>query len=249
MGSRHPDSFGARDTLEVSGRTHEIFRLHDLQEQFNIARLPFSLKVLLENLLRTLGACGGARADRECGGPAAAHRRWWCRSARSGSAVRDARLGRLAAVKRTRIRVPASCVAAASKVRPTAANSTSRAGTGATCRRSERRRKWRPFVRRRERATRRRMSMVRKGVAGEGPAVVIPREGSFLGALFEPLVTQSCRRATRGRRKASVGHLRAFAGEHEVDSSSNEATDGWSPSRSSSTRWRPTRRSPASLAA
>jgi aconitate hydratase A / 2-methylisocitrate dehydratase len=49
------DTFGARATLEVSGRTHDIFRLDALQSKFDIARLPFSLKVLLENLLRTEG--------------------------------------------------------------------------------------------------------------------------------------------------------------------------------------------------
>jgi aconitate hydratase len=51
--TQHPDSFGARDTLEVSGRALEIFRLDALPERFDVARLPFSLKVLLENLLRT----------------------------------------------------------------------------------------------------------------------------------------------------------------------------------------------------
>ncbi len=49
------DSFGARGTLEVGGREYEIFRLEALQERFDVARLPFSLKVLLENLLRTEG--------------------------------------------------------------------------------------------------------------------------------------------------------------------------------------------------
>ena len=53
MSLNHPDSFGARDTLEVGGRTLEIFRLDALQERFDVARLPFSLKILLENLLRT----------------------------------------------------------------------------------------------------------------------------------------------------------------------------------------------------
>jgi aconitate hydratase len=47
------DSFGARGTLEVGGREYEIFRLDALQQRFDVARLPFSLKVLLENLLRT----------------------------------------------------------------------------------------------------------------------------------------------------------------------------------------------------
>ena len=46
------DSFGARDTLEVSGREYEIFRLDALQASYDIARLPYSLKILLENALR-----------------------------------------------------------------------------------------------------------------------------------------------------------------------------------------------------
>jgi aconitate hydratase len=49
------NSFGARDTLEVRGRSHEIYRIDALQQSFDVARLPFSLKVLLENLLRTEG--------------------------------------------------------------------------------------------------------------------------------------------------------------------------------------------------
>jgi aconitate hydratase len=48
----HPDSFGARSTLQVGGEELEIFRLEALQSQFDVARLPYSLKVLLENLLR-----------------------------------------------------------------------------------------------------------------------------------------------------------------------------------------------------
>ena len=46
------NSFGARNTLAVGEREYEIFRLDALQERFDVARLPFSLKVLLENLLR-----------------------------------------------------------------------------------------------------------------------------------------------------------------------------------------------------
>jgi aconitate hydratase len=46
------DSFGARATLEVGGRSYEIFRLDALQERFDVARLPYSVKVLLENVLR-----------------------------------------------------------------------------------------------------------------------------------------------------------------------------------------------------
>src|SRR5437764_15002934 len=46
------DSFDARGTLTVADRTYEIFRTGALQSKYDIARLPFSLKILLENLLR-----------------------------------------------------------------------------------------------------------------------------------------------------------------------------------------------------
>jgi aconitate hydratase len=48
------DSFGAKGTLDVGGTSYEIFRLDAVQgEGLDVASLPFSLKVLLENLLRT----------------------------------------------------------------------------------------------------------------------------------------------------------------------------------------------------
>src|SRR5436190_1715224 len=47
------NSFDARATLTVGGRDYEIYRLDALQSRFDVARLPFSLKLLLENLLRT----------------------------------------------------------------------------------------------------------------------------------------------------------------------------------------------------
>ncbi|WP_322936483.1 aconitate hydratase [Nocardioides bizhenqiangii] len=48
------DSFGAKGTLDVDGRSYEIFRLDAVTgEGLDQASLPFSLKVLLENLLRT----------------------------------------------------------------------------------------------------------------------------------------------------------------------------------------------------
>jgi aconitate hydratase len=56
------NSFGARGTLDVGGRTYEIFRLEALQQRYDVARLPFSLKILLENLLRTEGANGSVTA-------------------------------------------------------------------------------------------------------------------------------------------------------------------------------------------
>jgi aconitate hydratase len=48
----HPDTFGARSTLEVGGASHEIFRLEALQASHDILRLPYTLRVLLENVLR-----------------------------------------------------------------------------------------------------------------------------------------------------------------------------------------------------
>jgi aconitate hydratase len=59
------NSFGAKDTLDVGGREYEIFRLDALQRRFDVARLPFSLKVLLENLLRTEGNGSVSAADIE----------------------------------------------------------------------------------------------------------------------------------------------------------------------------------------
>ncbi len=59
------DSFGARGVLQVGSREYEIFRLAALAERFDVARLPFSLKVLLENLLRTEGSGAVHAADVE----------------------------------------------------------------------------------------------------------------------------------------------------------------------------------------
>jgi aconitate hydratase len=60
--AEHPNSFEARDTLKVGDSEHTIFRLDALQSKYDVARLPFSLKVLLENLLRTEGN-GSVQAD------------------------------------------------------------------------------------------------------------------------------------------------------------------------------------------
>jgi aconitate hydratase len=59
------NSFGARATLTVSGRELEIYRLDALQSSYDVARLPFSLKVLLENLLRTEGSGAVSAEDVE----------------------------------------------------------------------------------------------------------------------------------------------------------------------------------------
>ncbi|MEA2210704.1 MAG: aconitate hydratase [Solirubrobacteraceae bacterium] len=46
------NSFDARAELKVGDTTYEIYRLDALQAKYDVARLPFSLKILLENLLR-----------------------------------------------------------------------------------------------------------------------------------------------------------------------------------------------------
>jgi len=54
MAQKHMDSFGTRQVLKVGDESYDIFRLNHLAKQgvANISRLPVSLKVLLENLLR-----------------------------------------------------------------------------------------------------------------------------------------------------------------------------------------------------
>jgi aconitate hydratase len=46
------NSFGARGFLDVDGERYGIYRLAALADRFDLARLPYSIKVLLENLLR-----------------------------------------------------------------------------------------------------------------------------------------------------------------------------------------------------
>ena len=53
MPAASKDSFAAKDTLTVGEQGYEIFRIADVDGLENAARLPFSLKVLLENLIRT----------------------------------------------------------------------------------------------------------------------------------------------------------------------------------------------------
>src|SRR5262245_62001618 len=48
------NTFGARSTLAAGNQTYTIYRLSAIEKAFpNVARLPFSLKILLENLVRT----------------------------------------------------------------------------------------------------------------------------------------------------------------------------------------------------
>src|SRR6476619_3276394 len=46
------DEHAARSTLTVGDRSFEIFRLDALQQQWDVARLPYTLRILLENVLR-----------------------------------------------------------------------------------------------------------------------------------------------------------------------------------------------------
>ena len=47
------NSFGARAPLKAAGRTFQIYRLDALERRgLAVSRLPYSLRILLENLLR-----------------------------------------------------------------------------------------------------------------------------------------------------------------------------------------------------
>jgi len=47
------NSFGARSTLSVEGNNYTIYRLEALEKRgFSLARMPYSIKVMLENVLR-----------------------------------------------------------------------------------------------------------------------------------------------------------------------------------------------------
>ncbi|HTM28018.1 MAG TPA: aconitate hydratase, partial [Rhodanobacter sp.] len=46
------DTFSVRDTLEVNGKRYAFASLAKLGQRFDLKRLPYSMKILLENLLR-----------------------------------------------------------------------------------------------------------------------------------------------------------------------------------------------------
>ena len=53
MAAAHPNSFKARKTLKVGGRAYTYFSLNAVEKEVgDLSRLPFSLRVLLENLVR-----------------------------------------------------------------------------------------------------------------------------------------------------------------------------------------------------
>ena len=59
------NSFNARTTLMVGNKTYEIFSLKALEGKFDLARLPYSYKILLENLLRHEDGANTTKADIE----------------------------------------------------------------------------------------------------------------------------------------------------------------------------------------
>src|SRR5262249_5137319 len=61
----HPNSFGARSTLDVGGVTREIFKLEALHASHDVMRLPYTLRILLENVLRMEDGASVTRADVE----------------------------------------------------------------------------------------------------------------------------------------------------------------------------------------
>ncbi len=60
------NSFGSRSSLSVAGKSYTIHKLAAVEKVFpQAARLPFSLKILLENLLRTENGLSVTKADIE----------------------------------------------------------------------------------------------------------------------------------------------------------------------------------------
>ncbi len=59
------NSFNARANLSVGGKQYQYYRLEALADRFNVARLPYAYKILLENLLRHEDGINTTRADIE----------------------------------------------------------------------------------------------------------------------------------------------------------------------------------------
>ena len=59
------NSFNARATLKVGTKDYQYFSLKALDGQFKLSRLPYSYKILLENLLRHEDGVNTTRADIE----------------------------------------------------------------------------------------------------------------------------------------------------------------------------------------
>ncbi len=59
------NSFNSKASLDVNGRRYQIFALDALNDRFDLSKLPVTLKVLLENLLRTEDGINVNSADIE----------------------------------------------------------------------------------------------------------------------------------------------------------------------------------------
>jgi aconitate hydratase len=59
------DSFKSRAKLNVGAKSYEIFKLDVLEAKYKVSRLPYSLKILLENMLRLEDGVSVTRADIE----------------------------------------------------------------------------------------------------------------------------------------------------------------------------------------
>jgi len=59
------DSFSTASSLTVNNQDYRYYSLEKLAEQHDISRLPFSLKILLENLLRHEDGMDVTRGDIE----------------------------------------------------------------------------------------------------------------------------------------------------------------------------------------
>src|SRR5262245_61467728 len=57
------DSFQSHGTLKVGSHTYKIARLAALAKRFDLAKLPYSIKILLENLLRRADGAVVTRAQ------------------------------------------------------------------------------------------------------------------------------------------------------------------------------------------
>src|SRR5579885_2079473 len=59
------DSFKSRAKLNVGAKSYEIFKLDVLEAKHKVSRLPYSLKILLENMLRLEDGVSVTKADIE----------------------------------------------------------------------------------------------------------------------------------------------------------------------------------------
>src|SRR6202453_986778 len=67
MTVKYLDSFGARQTLTVGGKSYTYYSLHAAEKNglSSVSRLPFSLKVIIENMLPSEDGRSTSKADIE----------------------------------------------------------------------------------------------------------------------------------------------------------------------------------------